>query len=152
MLTRTLYASSLLSALQFAAAAPAPQVAGYTDADASFSVTQPTGSLATSFSPDSQVAVSILRLLLSRLEVLTCLGDTDFCSYYGPVGSTTESDRRPHWCYKPWTLFWYSYDNWRCHGKHHTGTDDRASTTKPYGNILQPPRCSTQPCASTIYA
>jgi hypothetical protein len=58
MLTRTIYASSLLSALQFAAAAPAPQVAGYTDADASFSVTQPTGSLATSFSPDSQVPVS----------------------------------------------------------------------------------------------
>src|SRR4051794_2907288 len=59
MLTRTLYTSSLLLALQFAAAAPAPQVAGYTNADASFTVEQPTGPLATSFGPDSQVPVRL---------------------------------------------------------------------------------------------
>ncbi|KAH7139232.1 ferritin-like domain-containing protein [Dendryphion nanum] len=53
MLSRTFYASTLLSAL--AVAAPAPQVPGYTNADASFSVSQPTGSLATSFGADSQV-------------------------------------------------------------------------------------------------
>lgn len=55
MLTKTLYATSLLSAL--AAAAPAPQVAGYPDAEASFSVTMPDGPVATSFGPDSDVPV-----------------------------------------------------------------------------------------------
>jgi len=54
MLTRIAFTSTVLAAL--AAAAPKPQVAGYTNADASFSVTEPTGSIATSFGPDSQVA------------------------------------------------------------------------------------------------
>ncbi|KAF2791540.1 hypothetical protein K505DRAFT_248748 [Melanomma pulvis-pyrius CBS 109.77] len=56
MLTKTLYASSLLSTLQLAVAAPASHVAGYTNADASFSVTPSSiYPLATSFGPDSQV-------------------------------------------------------------------------------------------------
>lgn len=54
MLSKTIYASTLLSAL--AVAAPAPQVPGYTDADfPDVSVTQPTGPVATSFGPDSQI-------------------------------------------------------------------------------------------------
>lgn len=53
MLSKVFYASTLLTA--FVAAAPAPQVPGYTDADASFSVSQPTGSVATSFGENSQV-------------------------------------------------------------------------------------------------
>jgi hypothetical protein len=63
MLTKTFYASSLLSA--FAAAAPAPQNSqgyGYTNADVSFYSNLPTPSsgaeVATKFGPDSQVAVS----------------------------------------------------------------------------------------------
>jgi hypothetical protein len=58
MLTRFAITSTVLAAL--AAAAPKPQVAGYTDADASFSVTEPTGTIATVFGPDSQVLVSFL--------------------------------------------------------------------------------------------
>ena len=67
MLTKSFLTSSMLAAL--AAAAPAPQdgysvapqevgdVAGYTDADASFSVTfMPAGTPASVFGPDSQVA------------------------------------------------------------------------------------------------
>ncbi|UPX14564.1 uncharacterized protein EKO05_0005042 [Ascochyta rabiei] len=54
MLSKAIFSTALLSAL--AAAAPKPQVAGYTDADASFSVEFPTGTPATSFGPDSQVA------------------------------------------------------------------------------------------------
>lgn len=56
MLNKIAFTSTVLAAL--AAAAPRPQVAGYTDADASFSVTAPTGSVATVFGPDSQVLVS----------------------------------------------------------------------------------------------
>jgi hypothetical protein len=55
MLAKSVLASSLLYA--FVAAAPAPQVSGYTDADASFPVTDPNGPLATSFYPDSQIPV-----------------------------------------------------------------------------------------------
>jgi hypothetical protein len=53
MFTKAIYASTLLSAL--AVAAPAPQVPGYSDADFPITVSQPTGSLATSFGPDSQI-------------------------------------------------------------------------------------------------
>lgn len=56
MFTKTVFTSGLLAAL--AAAAPAPQVAGYTNADASISVSKPTGIPATVFGPDSQIAVS----------------------------------------------------------------------------------------------
>jgi hypothetical protein len=56
MLNRIAFTSTVLAAL--AAAAPKPQVAGYTNADASFSVTEPTGTIATVFGPDSQVPVS----------------------------------------------------------------------------------------------
>ncbi|KAH7400828.1 ferritin-like domain-containing protein [Phaeosphaeria sp. MPI-PUGE-AT-0046c] len=45
--------STVLAAL--AAAAPKPQVAGYTNADASFSVSEPTGNVASVFGPDSQI-------------------------------------------------------------------------------------------------
>lgn len=49
--------------LAFAAAAPKPQVAGYTGADASFSVSfDPAETPATSFGPDSQIAVSHVRI------------------------------------------------------------------------------------------
>ncbi|KAF2473287.1 uncharacterized protein BDR25DRAFT_387447 [Lindgomyces ingoldianus] len=55
MLTRTFYSSTLFSAL--AAAAPTPQVPGYTNADASGLSNQlPTGPVATVFGPDSQVS------------------------------------------------------------------------------------------------
>ncbi|KAH3917498.1 hypothetical protein HBI56_108620 [Parastagonospora nodorum] len=53
MLTRITFTSTVLAAL--AAAAPAPQVAGYTNADASFSVSDPVGSIATSFGEASQI-------------------------------------------------------------------------------------------------
>ncbi|PSN71890.1 hypothetical protein BS50DRAFT_485377 [Corynespora cassiicola Philippines] len=53
MLSRAFYASALLSTL--ATGAPAPQVDGYNNADASFSVSQPEGPVATSFGPDSQI-------------------------------------------------------------------------------------------------
>lgn len=53
MLTRIVCASGLLSAL--VAAAPAPQVPGYTDADFPDVASQPTGPLASSFGPDQQV-------------------------------------------------------------------------------------------------
>ncbi|KAF2871979.1 ferritin-like domain-containing protein [Massariosphaeria phaeospora] len=53
MFTKTFCVSTLLTAL--AAAAPAPQVAGYPDADASFPATQPVGPAPTSFGPDSQI-------------------------------------------------------------------------------------------------
>lgn len=53
MLTRTIYTLTLFSAL--AVAAPAPQVAGYSNADATFTVTPPSGTPATVFGPDSQV-------------------------------------------------------------------------------------------------
>lgn len=56
MLTRILTTSAVLA---LAAAAPAPQVAGYSNADASFSVVDPTGNVASSFGPDSQIAVSL---------------------------------------------------------------------------------------------
>ncbi|KAF2271833.1 uncharacterized protein EI97DRAFT_387179 [Westerdykella ornata] len=59
MLSNVVYASSLLSAL--VAAAPAPQVPGYTGAAASFPVSQPTGPLATSFGPDSQIPATPTR-------------------------------------------------------------------------------------------
>lgn len=49
--------TSALAAL--AAAAPKPQVAGYTNGDASFSVSEPTGNVASVFGPDSQVPVSL---------------------------------------------------------------------------------------------
>jgi hypothetical protein len=54
MLSKTVFSTTLLSAL--VAAAPQPQVPGYTDADASFSVDYPTGTPASVFGPDSQVA------------------------------------------------------------------------------------------------
>jgi hypothetical protein len=57
MLSKIAITSTFLAAL--AAAAPAPQVAGYTNADASFSVTEPTGAPATVFGPDSQILVSM---------------------------------------------------------------------------------------------
>jgi hypothetical protein len=57
MLTRIAFTSTVLAAL--AAAAPAPQVAGYTNADASFSVSDPVGSIATSFGEASQIPVSV---------------------------------------------------------------------------------------------
>ncbi|ORY17756.1 ferritin-like domain-domain-containing protein [Clohesyomyces aquaticus] len=53
MFSKTVYASALLSAL--AAAAPAPQVPGYSNGDASGLSTPPTGAPATVFGPDSQV-------------------------------------------------------------------------------------------------
>lgn len=53
MFTKTLFTSGLLAA--FAAAAPAPQVPGYTNADASFSVSDPAGTPASVFGPDSQI-------------------------------------------------------------------------------------------------
>jgi len=56
MLTRIAFTSTVLAAL--AAAAPKPQVAGYTNADASFTVSEPTGMVASVFGPDSQVPVS----------------------------------------------------------------------------------------------
>lgn len=57
MLTKTVVTSALLAAL--AAAAPKPQVAGYTGADASFTISfEPAETPATSFGPDSQIAVS----------------------------------------------------------------------------------------------
>jgi hypothetical protein len=59
MLSKIAITSTFLAAL--AAAVPAPQVAGYTNADASFSVTDPTGAPATVFGPDSQVLVSTSR-------------------------------------------------------------------------------------------
>lgn len=59
MLTKSLFATSVLAA--FAAAAPRPDVPGYTDADASFSVTfDPAETPATSFGPDVQVPVSTI--------------------------------------------------------------------------------------------
>jgi hypothetical protein len=71
MLTKSLFTTSMLAA--FAAAAPAPQdgysvppveqsgnVPGYTNADASFSVTfTPAATPASVFGPDSQIPVSI---------------------------------------------------------------------------------------------
>jgi len=55
MHSRTIFISAYLAAI--AAAAPAPQVAGYTDAHATFAQTpSPLGRLATKFGPDSQVA------------------------------------------------------------------------------------------------
>ena len=58
----TVFTSSLLAALaaaapQYAVSSPV-QVPGYTNGDASFSVTDPTGTPATVFGPDSQVPVS----------------------------------------------------------------------------------------------
>ncbi|KAJ4349765.1 uncharacterized protein N0V89_008383 [Didymosphaeria variabile] len=53
MLTKAVYASTLLSAL--AVAAPAPQVPGYSDADFPVTVSAPTGAPASSFGPDSQI-------------------------------------------------------------------------------------------------
>jgi hypothetical protein len=56
MLAKTVYVTSLLSAL--VAAAPAPQVEGYSDADASFTVSQPEGTPVTSISGSvSQIPV-----------------------------------------------------------------------------------------------
>lgn len=62
MLTRIAITSSVLAAL--VAAVPKPQVAGYTNADASFTVSEPTGSVASVFGPDSQVPVSFHGLVL----------------------------------------------------------------------------------------
>ncbi|KAF9740309.1 hypothetical protein PMIN06_011277 [Paraphaeosphaeria minitans] len=53
MFTKSLYATTLLSAL--AVAAPAPQVPGYSDADFPVTVSQDTGAPASTFGPDSQV-------------------------------------------------------------------------------------------------
>ena len=59
MLTKTVVSSALFAAL--AAAVPQPQVAGYTDAKASFTVSfEPAGTPATKFGPDSQIAVNII--------------------------------------------------------------------------------------------
>jgi hypothetical protein len=58
MLSKIAITSTFLAAL--AAAAPKPQVAGYSYGDASFSVSEPTGSVATVFGPDSQILVCIL--------------------------------------------------------------------------------------------
>jgi hypothetical protein len=56
MLAKTALTASLLTAL--VAAAPAPQVSGYTDADASFSVSQPDVTPVTEVSgPVSQIPV-----------------------------------------------------------------------------------------------
>jgi hypothetical protein len=74
MLTKTVLTSSLLAAL--AAAAPKPQygesyslyVPGYTNADASFSVSDPTGVPASVFGPDSQVPVSTAFESLSTFK------------------------------------------------------------------------------------
>ena len=58
MLTKSLLATSVLAAC--AAAAPRPEVPGYTNADASFSVTfDPAATPASVFGPDSQVPVSV---------------------------------------------------------------------------------------------
>ncbi|PVI07347.1 hypothetical protein DM02DRAFT_637994 [Periconia macrospinosa] len=56
MLTKTIYASTLLSA--FAIAAPAPQVPGYNDAEFPLTVAQPTGQPASTFGPGSQIAAT----------------------------------------------------------------------------------------------
>jgi hypothetical protein len=58
MLSKIAITSTFFAAL--AAAAPKPDVAGYSYGDASFSVTQPTGSVASVFGPDSQILVSAL--------------------------------------------------------------------------------------------
>lgn len=55
MFTKIAIASTLVA---LTAAAPNPQVAGYTNADASFSVSEPTGDVASVFGPGSQVPVS----------------------------------------------------------------------------------------------
>jgi hypothetical protein len=51
------------------AAAPKPQVSGYADADASFSVSfEPAETPATSFGPDSQIAVCILMRSFRKIN------------------------------------------------------------------------------------
>jgi len=66
MLTKIAFTSTVLAAL--AAAAPAPQVAGYTNADASFSVSDPVGSIATSFGEASQIPVGApLSVVMLRI-------------------------------------------------------------------------------------
>lgn len=67
MFTKAFFTTSVLAAL--AAAVPKPQVAGYTNADASFSVSEPTGTIATVFGPDSQVLV---RNPLSKMSITSC--------------------------------------------------------------------------------
>jgi hypothetical protein len=77
MLTKIAFTSSVLAAL--AAAAPKPDVAGYSNAAASFTVSEPTGIIATVFGPDSQVPVSctalnlVERVLTFTRLVLPCL-------------------------------------------------------------------------------
>ncbi|KAF2191384.1 hypothetical protein K469DRAFT_656226 [Zopfia rhizophila CBS 207.26] len=84
MLTRTLYASSLLSAL--VAAAPAPQVSGYTDADGPFpqmpSAIYP---LATSFGPDSQIPAIETSVTLAPPRVSS---DVTGPTRHGPYSGT----------------------------------------------------------------
>jgi hypothetical protein len=58
MFSKIAITSTVFAAL--AAAAPKPQVAGYSNGDASFSVSEPAGSIATVFGPDSQILVSHL--------------------------------------------------------------------------------------------
>jgi hypothetical protein len=69
MLSKIAITSTFLAAL--AAAAPKPQVAGYSNADASFSVSEPTGSVASVFGPDSQILVGTLLQLDDEYQLTT---------------------------------------------------------------------------------
>lgn len=110
MFTKIVYTSTVLAAL--AAAAPAPQVAGYVNGDASFSVSMPTGMVASVFGPDSQVPVGRARGL--SMLVLTTSGPP----YQRPFSSATK-EFEPDRPYQPWTLLWYSYHHWRREGIYH---------------------------------
>ena len=101
MLTKSLFATSILAAC--AAAAPRPQdgnVSGYTNADASFSVTfEPAETPATVFGPASQVPVSILYINES-------LSADNYSSEHTQRTrlSTSSQELRSEWCYLPRAL------------------------------------------------
>ncbi|KAF2111745.1 ferritin-like domain-containing protein [Lophiotrema nucula] len=88
MLSRSMYASALLSTL--AAAAPAPQVSGYTNADAGFPQTPSSlGTPASVFGPDSQVAASAVTTISGYPRVsANVTGATSHGPYSGTATTT----------------------------------------------------------------
>lgn len=93
MLSKAIFSTSLLSAL--VAAAPAPQVAGYTDGDASFTVEYPTGTPAASFGPDSQVPAQATQAPPAYPRISADpTGATSHGPYSG-VPTTTGAEKAP---------------------------------------------------------
>jgi hypothetical protein len=145
MLTRTIYASTLLSAL--ALAAPAPQVPGYTDADFPISESEPTGEPASSFGTATPVPVRI-SACVSLCRAYLSIGHPN----HSCRSRTTTEKFGCYWRNQPWALLRHSHYHRSSHGEHHSCANDCASAAKSDCDLLQCRWYTSQSCPGTLHA